>query len=240
MATSKFLIYALQDPITFEIRYIGKSCSGLRRINRHFKKCEHKYDKNKRKINWIESLKKQKLLPNIVIIQEHYDPEILAKAEAYWIDYFHKQNCPLLNISLGGEQIRLSEETKRKLSVSIKRKFNDSEFKKRHIEGLKKALSTEQCKLNKSKSSKLMWQNPEYRKNISIKRKEFWRQVNKGEHGKLISEGKKKPIIDQYGTIYPSQKDACEILNIKRPDLCVAIKNNKPIKGFIFRKYYGN
>ena len=97
---SKYIIYALQDPFTFEIRYIGKSCSGLKRIKRHFNFNEQKNDKNKHKVNWINSLTR---LPNILIIQTLNSNKELIQAECYWIDYFRKQNSPLLNISNGGE-----------------------------------------------------------------------------------------------------------------------------------------
>ena len=86
---SKYIIYALQDPFTFEIRYIGKSCSGLKRIKRHFNFNEQKNDKNKHKVNWINSLTR---LPNILIIQTLNSNKELIQAECYWIDYFNDNN----------------------------------------------------------------------------------------------------------------------------------------------------
>lgn len=237
MASQKFIIYGLQDPITFEIRYIGKSCSGFSRIRRHFRDSEDKYDKNKHKINWIKSLKNKGLLPNILIIQEHMNHEFLAKAEAYWIDYFFKQNCPLLNISLGGEQIRLSESTKLKISANSLKWFSNPENKKLQSDAIKKSLSTPECKKRKSDIQKERWEDSEYRKNISRKRQETWLNPEyKKKTGRSISNSKKQKIVDQYGTIYESQMMAAEILKVSRPDICIAIKHNKLINGYYLRK----
>ena len=62
-------IYALLDPITREIRYIGKSDYPRERLRDHV--CDSKCNKeNNRKANWIRSLLKQGLKPEMEIIDE--------------------------------------------------------------------------------------------------------------------------------------------------------------------------
>lgn len=104
MALCQFIIYALQDPITFEIRYIGKSQKGLNRPQYHLKK--FLYNKRLQKYplyKWIKKNIKHEAVPKILIIQEFNTAEPLNEAEKFWIDYFKKQGCPLLNMTEGGE-----------------------------------------------------------------------------------------------------------------------------------------
>jgi len=84
-------IYSLVDPITNEIRYIGKTIMPLsKRLSTHYR------DKHlTHKTCWITSLKKVGLKPLIKSI-EICDEETLTEREIYWISYF-KEKCNLTN-----------------------------------------------------------------------------------------------------------------------------------------------
>lgn len=62
----KNIIYALCEPNTETIRYIGKSSTGLKRIKDHLKMSE--YTKNTHKSKWIYSLIKKGQTPTVIVI----------------------------------------------------------------------------------------------------------------------------------------------------------------------------
>lgn len=96
---SQFLIYALLDPVTLEIRHIGKSCSGFQRIRQHFR-CSQLKSKTK-KNNWIKSLMLNKVYPGVVILCEAQDKIALSQLEIEQISK-HKSD-KLLNMTRGGD-----------------------------------------------------------------------------------------------------------------------------------------
>jgi hypothetical protein len=95
---SQFLIYGLVDAGTGQLRYIGRSSSGLRRPARHFYPSELKKD-NSHKGRWLRASGK----PKVVVIQELDGPTLLNVAEVFWIAYFREMGCPLTNLTDGGE-----------------------------------------------------------------------------------------------------------------------------------------
>ena len=100
-------IYALIHPISKEIRYIGKTLNLKQRLMSHkssFKKTTHVS-------NWISSLLKQNLSPEMIII-ETCDESNWEKREKHWIAYY-RERVKLCNITDGGEVgigLILSEE----------------------------------------------------------------------------------------------------------------------------------
>jgi hypothetical protein len=112
----KFIIYGLIDPITGHLRYVGKSCSGLKRPQQHT--APSRTDGRTYKECWIRGLRTQGLRPAIVVLQET-DREILSGAEVFWIAYFRAMGCPLTNLTDGGDGCsgwRASAETKHRMS----------------------------------------------------------------------------------------------------------------------------
>jgi hypothetical protein len=61
-------IYSLSDPITGEIRYIGKANNPKKRILDHVR--ENKTSNRSHKISWIKSLIVKDLLPIVEIVDE--------------------------------------------------------------------------------------------------------------------------------------------------------------------------
>lgn len=113
----KYVVYGLVDPNTNQLRYVGKSCSGLNRPKRHSRPSELK--DNLYKCNWIKSLLRSNQKPSIIIIQELSDKCILYDAEQFWIKYFRLLGCPLTNLNDGGPGntgLKMSDNQKNKLS----------------------------------------------------------------------------------------------------------------------------
>ena len=94
----KNYIYILQDPITNEVRYVGKS------KNPHRRYLSHLWQKPKVKYHsyyWIQSLLKKGLKPTMTVIDE-IDRE-WEWLEKYWIEQFKCWGFNLTNITFGGE-----------------------------------------------------------------------------------------------------------------------------------------
>jgi hypothetical protein len=94
-------IYALIDPITNDIRYIGKSNN----VEKRFKK--HMYDslKNKKKTHkerWIFKLKEKNLIPSLIILKETTNNEY-EYWEEYYIKYYKSLGCKLTNYDEQGK-----------------------------------------------------------------------------------------------------------------------------------------
>ncbi len=107
-------IYALCDPNTKMVRYIGKSNHPRIRYFHHLKD-EHKTYK----VNWIRKLKSSGKLPVLKIIEE-IDKNLWEEAEKRWIAYYRLiSGKRLTNHNEGGIGPNMSEETRKK-NIEIK------------------------------------------------------------------------------------------------------------------------
>lgn len=91
---SKYLIYALIDSRSKEIRYVGRSSSGLVRPKSHMYPCNLKDDSYKTR--WI---KKNLGHIEIKILEEMDCSKLLDEREIYWISQFTN----LVNTQAGGK-----------------------------------------------------------------------------------------------------------------------------------------
>ena len=82
----QFLIYGLRDPRTGEIRYVGKSSSGISRPKWHGKPGGGlSTDRNTYKGRWVQRLVSLGLVFEIVCLEALIDPKLLDSAERKWI-----------------------------------------------------------------------------------------------------------------------------------------------------------
>ena len=121
----EYKIYFLIDPITKEVRYVGKTTKILQKrlFNGHLK------DKTKtHKTNWLNSLKKQGLIPEIKLVKVCKNEELCNFSEKFYIKLFgraDKNMGILVNSTDGGEGTPgkvLTDETKNKIGSSNKGK----------------------------------------------------------------------------------------------------------------------
>lgn len=96
----KNYIYILTDPISNDVRYVGKSINPDVRVRKHISEAKTGKTNNHR-INWIKSLLNQNLRPNMEIIDETNDDWVLL--EEYWISQFITWGFNLVNGTEGGE-----------------------------------------------------------------------------------------------------------------------------------------
>lgn len=96
--SQKVFIYALKDPRTDEIRYIGKSAHPAKRLEQHL----HDRSTNYAKVLWLDELRLEGLQPQLLILEE-VDAKSWPEAEQRWMDQGWKRGWPLVNIKCGGE-----------------------------------------------------------------------------------------------------------------------------------------
>lgn len=91
-------IYVLIDPITNEIRYVGKTKYSL-----HSRLCKHLLSKERNhRANWIKGLQTRNLKPLIELLEEVEDQN-WQFWEKYWISQFKTWGFNLVNLTEGGE-----------------------------------------------------------------------------------------------------------------------------------------
>lgn len=153
-------IYKLIDPITLEIRYIGKTIQKLEcRLNRHISDAKRLIENKSHKNNWIRSLLNNNLKPKIELIEENIDVNKWGEIEMMYINKFRGLGYDLTNNSDGGEGphgVILSEETKSKISKANKGRVVNESVKK-YLSDLHKGkkLSKEtKDKISESKKGK--------------------------------------------------------------------------------------
>ena len=153
---SQFIVYGLIDPVTQEIRYVGRSTSGLSRPKAHFRPHAIKSKKRTHCASWVKSLHRLGLVPTIMILDEFLDASELSETERFYISYFKSLGCNLTNITSGGEGCsgykqskehirsriskligkKMSQESKNKMSAAKKGKPNNNP---NHIECIRQA-----------------------------------------------------------------------------------------------------
>jgi hypothetical protein len=101
-----YLVYALIDPISNEIRYIGQSTKGMSRPKDHLRPSRYsRKDKRYHVYCWIAKLARSGLKPKIQVIEkiESLNKMELDNAERKWIAECRKNGANLCNHTNGGE-----------------------------------------------------------------------------------------------------------------------------------------
>jgi len=111
-------IYALADPDTDEIRYIGQTNGVLKnRLRSHLSRAKCSYHNDYYLINWIKSLLSSGKIPTISKLWEgETTQDYLDTLEKEFIDSYKANGYNLCNLREGGNNGKLADETKRKVS----------------------------------------------------------------------------------------------------------------------------
>lgn len=115
----RLIVYGLVDPRSDELRYVGKSTSGLIRPRSHF--CPSNLTERTHKGHWVKSLVTVGLRPQIVILEEVPEDASLNEAEEFFIAYFRFLGCRLTNATKGGDGargVKRSEASRAKQSAA--------------------------------------------------------------------------------------------------------------------------
>lgn len=116
MSNSRFLIYALVDPRTNSVRYIGKSTTRLARPKSHGLSYHLSHDRS-RKANWIRSLRSTGVDYGIRVLQFYSSADDLNEEERLWIALGRQEGWDLTNLTDGGDGASspMPEETRQKI-----------------------------------------------------------------------------------------------------------------------------
>ena len=158
-STWKVKIYTLSNPITGDVRYIGKTIHKLsERLNGHIKEAT-KNKNNSYKNNWINSLLKAGIQPIISLIDE-VEENNWQLIEEYWISQFKTWGFKLTNLTDGGDGIK-SKEHQDKIIKKIKYKLSliespakRPEVRKKISEALKGRIVSDEWRKNMSRAGK--------------------------------------------------------------------------------------
>ncbi len=201
-------IYALCCPDTNEVKYIGLSTNGFKRIKDHYylkKDSNSTLPNNKR---WIKELKKQNKIFKVVYLEQFdNDGNHLDEAEQFWISYFKFIGANLLNHENGGRH-------------NYRR--NDPIFKKQIVEHMKKVNGSEEKRLLFSEKTKNIWNDKEKRNKLLESRKQNYYT---------------KSIIDNNNNEYNDIYEASEKTGISKRKIKRILSNecSKCREGYTFR-----
>lgn len=114
------VIYALCDPETNQVRYVGKAKNIPKRLT------AHRNEKGTtKKCRWLASLFNRNLEPKIREL-EQVSEDYWQEAEIKWIAHFREAGCDLCNHTSGGEGLNSpSDETRKKMSDIQKARMRD-------------------------------------------------------------------------------------------------------------------
>ena len=180
----KVIIYTLSDPITSEIRYIGKTVQTLqRRLDGHIMSAIRNRESS-HKCNWIKQLYKNDLSPIIEAIEEIEETN-WESTEQYWIAQFKAWNYKLLNMTDGGDGNKnqiYSEERKQKMRDKM------IGFKHTSISKKKMSESRLGIKLSKITKEKLRQINLGKKQSEETKAKRYKPVLQFSKKGDFIEE----------------------------------------------------
>lgn len=206
----KIFIYFLKDPITNEVRYVGKTSQALcKRFNNHIYNA--KYNKHNLHLsNWICKLLKNNLKP-ILGILEVCNEMNWQEREQFWILEFEN----LLNCTEGGDGclgFKHSQESINKLK-NIKHPPHSPEFKELVSERFKALPRTSQWKINISNGLKGHKASEEAIKHLSEAHKGYIMPEAQKQKIRDSLKGKSRPI-EVVQKIKNSKKHSVIIVNI--------------------------
>jgi NUMOD3 motif len=142
------VIYALCDPQSGEVRYVGQTRDMVARLCKHMRDVRYSPPGSRHVLDWIRSL--APVEPDVVILETD-PPGGLNEAEKAWIATLRLYGCRLTNLTDGGsfgpiygqtpwnkgKVGVLSGATRQKMSESAKRRTD----RPRHTEESKRKLS---------------------------------------------------------------------------------------------------
>lgn len=202
-------IYALCEPNTQDIRYIGLATNGFRRIKRHYDG-GGKWTSVKR---WIKDHKKNSQIFNIVYLEYFdFDNDKVDETEIFYITYMKSLGFKLLNHTQGGRGkfLKLTEEQKLRWALQNKPPKSREFFRQK---------------------AKEMWAQPGFKEEMKKLHKLYRDKEYSKKVSKSISDKVGLKIQDDLGNIYNSGQECATTLGVKKPGIYRAIRKGYKVKG---------
>jgi group I intron endonuclease len=237
-------IYTLSDPITNEVRYVGKTNDIKSRIKDHIKRSK---GKKTHKDRWINSLINKDMRPVILILDEVEICDWIFW-EKFYISLLKVWGFNLVNHTDGGDGGSFKQhsfETKQKMSETRKGKKRlpfTEEHKRNLSESAKKKIITKEHRENIKNSLKNRIMSPfteEHKKNISKSKKGVLVSEEVKIKKRLTSPTVKKIICLDTNEVYYSISEASRVLNIPISTIVGVLKNRRKLAGGLKFEYYG-
>jgi hypothetical protein len=151
----RFLVYGLTDPRTDEIRYIGKSSTGMRRPHQHDKPSYLRDDVHR--VRWIKQLIALGATYGIVILDICANNADVLAAEIRWIAIGRAAGWPLTNCTDGGEGLigmKHSEATKKKIAAVHRGRVKNPEHRAAIADTLRGSTASPESRAKRSIATK--------------------------------------------------------------------------------------
>ncbi len=183
-----FKIYILKDPRYFQPKYVGQTSNLKIRYMNHLTPSSLKSITHK--TNWIKSLLKENIKPEIDVIEEVLTHQEAKEREIYWIAYLKNIGYKLTNGTNGGEgtsNYRQSQQgNKNKLGFKLS---EESKFKMRkpksEMHKLKISLSLNGNKLSEATKLKMSESRKGNKNRLGVKCSEETRLKMSEAHKKI-------------------------------------------------------
>lgn len=189
-------IYALHDPRSGAIRYVGKTGQRLSyRRTQHMRRARM-CDDNLHSLNWLRELLAENMMPEVSVL-EVLSPDMDWQArERFWIAHGIAEGWPLTNMTEGGEGI-VNPSAELREAQSKRMKGNDYAVGNRNAAGKRsEAFCRQRAELAKGNRHALGHSvSEETRKGISENLKAYYENGGQAVRGE--ANGQAKLTIDQ-------------------------------------------
>lgn len=181
METENF-IYALRDPRTDEIRYIGFSSRGMERPNEHFLPGHYNGEKRKHYplYKWMRKMISLGLVPRIDVLEYCATEAELPELETILVALHKEAGARLLNCTEGGDGtfgFKFTDESKAKMSAARTGMKASDEHKAAISAGLTGKKKSPEHVANMAEAQRGKVASEETRNLLSERQKEIWRNA---------------------------------------------------------------
>lgn len=230
----QYLIYALFDPRTFEIRYVGQTSQGLYRPYCHAHPARRRNSRQRHITRWIEKLLREGVFYGVAVLEYCQTASGLDEAEQSHIKECKALGYDLINHTEGGHGMRGHKQTPRhraKIAAAHRGKRKSPEHRASlSSAALGRNLGPQSLRHKNAISLALVGKakNPEHRRKIGdairqrVKDPEYLRKLSERMRGrKLSAQARQNMSIARkgrhFGPMLPKNRQAISRARGARP-----------------------